>query len=120
MKSKTRKWNTMSRDQQQEQDQNTAKLVMNAFYKVADKDGASAAEITKYLQHKFGDVWKMSTLTWKAEETLKRSAVLGFLERQGSRFVANVARGYCSRKRRPVKKKLCKRCHKKRPRPCCC
>ncbi|KAJ8737339.1 hypothetical protein PYW07_000610 [Mythimna separata] len=119
MRGRKRRWNTMSRDEKEEQDQNTAKLVMNAFYKVAGKDGASAAEITDYLQHKFGDVWKMSTLTWKAEETLKRSAVLGFLERQGSRFVANVARGYC-RKRRPVKKKPCRRCHKKRPRPCSC
>ena len=107
----------MSRDRQhQEQDQNTGKLVMNAFYKVADKDGATAEEITNYLQDKFGDVWKASTLTSKAEETLKRSAVLGFLERHGSRYVANLARGCNGRVKRRNKKKPCRRCYKKRPR----
>lgn len=108
----------MSRDRQrlhQEQDQNTGKLVMNAFYKVADKDGATAEDITSYLQYKFGDVWKTSTLTGKAEETLKKSAMLGFLERQGSRYVVNVARG-CSGRTKRRKKKPCKRCYKKKTR----
>lgn len=111
----------------QEQDQNTAKLVMNAFYKVADKDGATAAEITTYLQEKFGDVWRTNTLTWKAEETLKRSAVLGFLDRQGDRYVANLARELCCRRRRRRrsccrrrrKKRCCPRRRRRRP-SCCC
>ncbi|PZC81875.1 hypothetical protein B5X24_HaOG211888 [Helicoverpa armigera] len=117
----------MSRDDiRQEQEQNTAKLVMNAFYKVADKDGATAAEITNYLQDKFGDVWRTNTLTWKAEETLKRSSVLGFLDKQGDRYVANLARELGCRRRRKRrrscrrKKKKKKCCCKKKKRPACC
>lgn len=37
----------------QMQDQNTAKLVMNTFYKVAGNDGVTADEITRY-NHIFG------------------------------------------------------------------
>ncbi|CAH0578402.1 unnamed protein product [Chrysodeixis includens] len=122
---------TMSHNNiRREQDQNTAKLVMNAFYKVADKNGATASEITRYLQDKFGDVWRATTLTWKAEETLKRSAILGFLDRKGNRYVANLARDMgCGRKRRRKRRKSCKRRRrrkracprkKRRRRPSCC
>ncbi|XP_026730450.1 uncharacterized protein LOC113495738 [Trichoplusia ni] len=120
---------TMSHDNiRREQDQNTAKLVMNAFYKVADKDGATAMEITRYLQDKFGDVWRTTTLTWKAEETLKRSAILGFLDRQGDRYVANLARELGCRRRRRRKscprrrrrKRACQRRRRRRRPSCCC
>lgn len=52
-------------DIRQQQDQNTGKLVMNTFYKVARRDGVTAAEIAKYLQEKYGDVWRVSTLIGK-------------------------------------------------------
>ncbi|KAL0852339.1 hypothetical protein ABMA28_000542 [Loxostege sticticalis] len=84
----------------QMQDQNTAKLVMNTFYKVAGNDGVTADEITRYLQEKFGDVWRLNALTCKAEETLKRSAALGFLDRMGDRYVAKIAREMGCRRRR--------------------
>ncbi|KAF9807594.1 hypothetical protein SFRURICE_008807 [Spodoptera frugiperda] len=116
----------MSRDNvRQEQDQNTAKLVMSAFYKVADKDGATAAQITNFLQDKFGNVWKTNMLTTKAEETLKRSAVLGFLERRGNRYVANLARGMgcCPKKKRRrrscCRKRCCPKRRKRRKKKCC-
>lgn len=101
------------------QEENTAKLVMNAFYKVANDDGASADEITRYLQEKFGDVWKINSLTGKAEETLKRSAALGFLERHGDRYIAKIARemGCCRRKRRR-RRRSCGRRRRRRRRSC--
>lgn len=116
--------------EQQKQEENTAKLVMNAFYKVANDDGASAGDITSYLQEKFGDVWKMTTLTGKAEETLKRSAALGFLERHGDRYIAKIVRemGCCRRKRkrrrrscrrRRRRRRSCRR-RRRRKRSCCC
>lgn len=52
-------------DHKLQQDQNTGKLVMKTFYKVARKDGVTAAEIAKYLQQKYGDVWRVSTLIGK-------------------------------------------------------
>ncbi|KAH9636493.1 hypothetical protein HF086_002193 [Spodoptera exigua] len=113
----------------QEQDQNTAKLVITAFYKVADKDGATASQITNYLQDKFGNVWKTNMLTTKAEETLKRSAVLGFLDRHGKRYVANLARGMgCGRSRKSRRRSRCRSrrrsrrrsCRRKRRKKCCC
>ncbi|XP_028160786.1 protamine-like [Ostrinia nubilalis] len=101
----------------QRQEQNTAKLVMNTFYKVAGTDGVTADEITRYLQEKFGDVWRMNALTGKAEETLKRSAALGFLDRLGDRYVAKIARemGCCRRRRK--RRRSCRR-KKKRRRSC--
>ncbi|OWR41974.1 uncharacterized protein LOC133319916 [Danaus plexippus] len=104
---------------QKEREENAAKLVMNTFYKIDNKDGVTASEITKYLQDKFGDVWRASNLTDKAEDTLKRSAALGFLERRGERYIANLARGLCSwrrRRRRCCRRKRKRRCSRRRRR----
>lgn len=46
-------------DVQQRQDENTAALVMNTFYKVASEGSATVEDITKYLLDKFGDVWQV-------------------------------------------------------------
>nr|XP_004933159.1 uncharacterized protein LOC101747011 [Bombyx mori] len=113
-----------------EQEQNTAKLVMNAFYSVDGKNGVTAADITKYLQEKFGDVWKVSALVGKAEETLKRSAQLGFLDKRGERYISKIARGICGMRRRRCKRKRhgrrrrrrcgCSRKRRRRRRSCGC
>lgn len=121
--------------QTKEQDQNTAKLVMSTFYKVTNKNGVTSTDIAKYLQEKFGDVWKLNILTGKAEETLKRSAQLGFLDQRGDRYISKLARELrCGRRKR---RRTCRkrrrqrsRCSRRRPRrrrrrrrrqkPCCC
>lgn len=115
----------MSRhDFQEKQADNTSKLVMSTFYKVCSKDGgASAADIAKHLQDKFGEVFRLSILTGKAEETLRKSAAMGFLERHGERYLARVAReAGCCRRRRKRRRKCRRRrqSRRRRRRPCCC
>lgn len=90
-----------------EQDENMAKLVITAFRRLNDKSGVSATEIARYLQDKFGDIWSTYNLTKKAEESLKRSAALGFLNKRGDRYLENFAREMYGRRRR-------RRCRRRR------
>ncbi|RVE53087.1 hypothetical protein evm_002184 [Chilo suppressalis] len=121
-------------DVHEEQDQNTAKLVMNTFYKVDNENGATAEDIARYLQNKFGEVWRVNALIGKAEETLKRSAAMGFLERHGDRYIAKLTREMgCRRRarrrrrsrrrrvcrRRPRRRRSCRRRRRRKP-SCCC
>lgn len=103
----------------QEQDQNTAKLVMATFHKLTkNHDGVSAEDITRYLQKKFGDVWRVNKLAGKAEQTLKRSAVLGFLTKQGDYYMENLCReaGCRCRRRKQYGRTLPRKCGRRRPR----
>lgn len=96
-----------------QQEQNTAKLVMGAFYRVADKRGVTPDDITNYLQDKFGDVWKPNVLTAKAEEALAMSVALGFLRKEGGRYLADVQQqkkvGTARNSRRSSRGKVSKR-----------
>ncbi|XP_038216680.1 uncharacterized protein LOC119835766 [Zerene cesonia] len=97
-----------------QQDENMAKLIISAFRRLDDKGGGvSPHEITKYLQDKFGDIWSSYNLTKRAEETLKRSAALGFLNKRGDRYLESVAREMCGRRRRRC------RCRRRRRKRCC-
>ncbi|XP_059059886.1 uncharacterized protein LOC131853087 [Achroia grisella] len=116
----------MSLNDEQNQEQNTSKLVMTTFYKVANRDGVTAGDITRYLQDKFGDVWRSNTLTGKAEETLQRSVAMGFLEKCGDRYIAKLVREMgCRRRRRRSRRRMrrrrrsCRR-RRRRRRVCCC
>ncbi|KPJ06416.1 hypothetical protein RR48_14155 [Papilio machaon] len=92
----------------QEQNTNTAKIVISAFYKIVDSNGATAGDVTKYLQQKFGDVWKENVLTSKAEETLESSAALGFLDKHGKKYIDKLTRGlYRCKRRYGGRRKLC-------------
>lgn len=43
---------------------NTSKLIMSVYDRVAHPvDGAKVSDITEYLRNKYGDLWKLSTLT---------------------------------------------------------
>ncbi|CAG4942458.1 unnamed protein product [Colias eurytheme] len=105
----------MAQQESKQQDENMAKLIINAFRRLDDKGGGvSPHEITKYLQDKFGDIWSSYNLTKRAEETLKRSAALGFLSKRGDRYLESVARKLtCGRRRRSC------RCRRRRRKRCC-
>ncbi|CAF4747362.1 unnamed protein product [Pieris macdunnoughi] len=94
-----------------DQDENMAKMVITAFRRLDDKTGVSAIDITKYLQDKFGNVWSTYNLTRRAEETLKWSAALGFLNKRGNRYLENFAHEMC---------RCRKSCLRRRPRKRCC
>lgn len=110
-------------------DENTAKLVITTFHKVSKnrRNGVCAQDITRYLQSQFGKVWHSQTLTDKAEQILKQSALLGFLLQQDERYTTSITRlaqcrgvGRCSRRRRRRRRRrrCCRR--KKRRRVCRC
>ncbi|KAL0902705.1 hypothetical protein ABMA27_000521 [Loxostege sticticalis] len=112
-------------DVQQRQDENTAALVMNTFYKVASEGSATVEDITNGFQVSFSldkvtDAIprQVTTLTTKTEEALKRNAAEGLLEQQGDRFIAALARetGCCRRRRR--RRRSCGRVRKRRRRSC--
>ncbi|XP_013189028.1 uncharacterized protein LOC106133744 [Amyelois transitella] len=85
------------------QDENLAKLVMSAFYKLTQsRNGTTSDEIARYLRENFGDVWRTSVLTSKAEQTLSRSAALGFLDQFGKRYAVKIKGACC---RRPGRRK---------------
>ncbi|CAK1554754.1 unnamed protein product [Leptosia nina] len=108
------------KETEKEQEDNMAKLVITAFRRLDNKSGVTANEITKYLQDKFGDIWSMYNLTKRAEETLKRSAALGFLNKRGDRYVENFARVVCGRRRRCTCRQRKRRCGQRRRRRCGC
>lgn len=113
---------------QQQQLDNTARLVMKTFYRVMKEEGATPSEVVEYLQTKFGNVWKLNVLTGIAEETLKKSAELGFVDRLGDRYISKLARDAacccrprrrrCKRKRRCARRRR-RRCPRRRRRCCC-
>lgn len=114
-----------------QQNHNTSKLVMNTFYKMANKEGVTPTDVANYLREKFGDVWRLNVLTGKAEETLKKSAALGFLERHGDRYLAILTREMCCGRRRRRRRRSCRRrrrscrrrrrsCRRRRKKRCCC
>lgn len=70
------------------QNRNLARLVMSTLHRLNDQDGVTATDITKFLRHQFGGVWR-STLKSKAEQTLKTCVEMGFLERQGNRYLTS-------------------------------
>ncbi|CAH4038697.1 unnamed protein product [Pieris brassicae] len=109
------------KETEREQDENMAKMVITAFRRMDDKTGVSAIDITKYLQDKFGNVWSTYNLTRRAEETLKWSAALGFLNKRGNRYLENFALEMCGcRKRCPRRcSRPTKRCCRRRRRRCC-
>lgn len=110
---------------QQRQKDNTARLVMKTFYRVTKEEGATPADVVEYLQSKFGDVWKSGVLTGIAEDTLKKSEAMGFVDRLGDRYISKLARNTacCCRRRRRRRPRRCgkqkRRCRRRR-RPRCC
>ncbi|XP_053624697.1 uncharacterized protein LOC128683279 [Plodia interpunctella] len=113
----------------EQQEENLAKLVMSTFYKLSEnKNGTTSEEIAKYLRENFGDIWRTSVLVTKAEQTLSRSAALGFLEQLGKRYAVSIARGACcSRQRRgrrvcgcPKRRRMRSCGRKRRQRSCKC
>lgn len=68
------------------QNRNTARLVLTTFYRLDHRKGVTPADITRYLRLQFGGLWR-SELTQKAESTLRQCVNLGFLEREGGRYV---------------------------------
>lgn len=113
---------------QQQQQENTSRLVMKTFYRVMKEEGATPSEVVEYLQTKFGDVWKSNVLTGIAEETLKKSEALGFVDRLGERYISKLARNTaccCRRKPRCKRRRRCcprrrRRCCPRRRKRCCC
>lgn len=85
-----------------EQNSNTSKIVLGAFYKIGGVNGATATDVTNYLRHKFGNVWRIGALTMKAEQTLRRSVRQGILGKRGKRYVEKI--GHKARHRRHLRK----------------
>ncbi|KAL0852341.1 hypothetical protein ABMA28_000544 [Loxostege sticticalis] len=105
-------------DVQQRQDENTAALVMNTFYKVASEGSATVEDITKYLLDKFGDVWQVMKIHFP-NLGIYSDAAEGLLEQQGDRFIAALARETgCCRRRRRRRRRSCGRVRKRRRRSC--